>query len=428
MQAVAVLPLSLLIRPSGAAVIDEVIDEVVEQVSDSKSSQSKMVKTKNELVGNWRMPDESEPHKRTWMAFGASEEIWGDKLLPEVQRNLALIALTIAKFEPVSLLIRQEDVETAKKLLGDYPRSKVELVISPLDDLWMRDTSAVFVVDKQGEKAAIDFNFNGWGEKQAFEQDAGVAELVAKQAGVAVLGTKLVLEGGGIEVDGHGTAIISESCVLNVNRNPNVTKAQFEAEIKSLLGLKKIIWIPGIKGMDITDGHTDFYARFASSGVVLAGYDADPESYDHAVTQANIDVLRKATDAQGKKLKVITLEAPSTVRPQYESKDFAAGYIGFYVCNGAVIAQEFGDKRADNAAKKALQSAFPTRKIVQINVDGIASGGGSIHCTTQQEPKAQQKPSAYFFTAKTALNNAKMPQYYSTTLRLGQPNSPHNYP
>jgi agmatine deiminase len=389
MQAVAALSAGLLLKTAHADTVDEVIDIIDEQLSEEpegiiKGNKKMTTRKLGEPVGDWRMPDESEPHQRTWMAFGASEEIWGKKLLPEVQRNLALIALTIAKFELVSMLVRQEDVETAKKLVG----SKVDLVISPLNDLWMRDTSAVFVTNKQGKKAAIDFNFNGWGEKQAFEQDSEVAQLVANQAKVNLMQTKLVLEGGGIEVDGHGTAIISESCVLNENRNPGVSKAQFESEIKNLLGLKKVIWIPGINGMDITDGHTDFYARFASPGVVLAGFDSDPAAYDNAVTTANIAVLRKATDARGKKLKVITLEAPSTVRQKYESKEFAAGYIGFYVCNGAVISQEFGDKRADNASKKALQLAFPNRKIVQINVDGIAAGGGSIHCTTQQEPKA----------------------------------------
>lgn len=369
MQAAAALPVIVLLKTANADKVGEVIDVI-----------------------DWRMPDESEPHQRTWMAFGASEKIWGKKLLPEVQRNLATIALTIAKFEPVTMLVRQEDIAIAKKLLGDYQRSKVNLVISPLNDLWIRDTSAVFIVNKQAKKAAINFNFNGWGEKQAFDQDAKVAQLVADHAKVSLIETELVLEGGGIEVDGHGTAIIAESCVLNENRNPGVSKTQFESEIKNLLGLKKIIWIPGIKGMDITDGHTDFYARFASPGVVLAGFDSDPDSYDNAVTLANIAVLRKATDAQGKKLKVITLEAPATVRPKYESKEFAAGYIGFYVCNGAVIMQEFGDKRADNKAKKALQRAFPNRKIVLLNVDGIAAGGGSIHCTTQQEPIAQQEP------------------------------------
>jgi agmatine deiminase len=332
----------------------------------------------------WRMPDESEPHKRTWMAFGASKKVWGNKLLPEVQRNLATIALTIARYEPVTMLVRDEDYEIAKKFVG----SSVELIVHPLDDLWMRDTGPVFVKTKAGGKAGIDFNFNGWGEKQDFDDDAEVARFVSSKAGVKTLETDLVLEGGGIEVDGDGTAIITESCVLNSNRNPGITKSACESELKRLLGLEKIIWLPGIKGKDITDGHTDFYARFAKPGVVVAGYDPDPNSFDHAVTRRHLKILKTATDAKGRKLDVVVLEAPSTVREKYASDDFAAGYINFYVCNGAVVMPEFGDAKADRKAKEKLQALFARREIVQINIDGIAAGGGGIHCTTQQEPMA----------------------------------------
>jgi agmatine deiminase len=165
-----------------------------------------------------------------------------------------------------------------------------------------------------------------------------------------------------------------------------VSKDQFEDLLMPLLGLDKIIWLPGIKGKDITDGHTDFYARFARPGVVLAGYEPDPDSYEHELTLTHLDLLKSATDAQGKKLQVIKLTAPSDLREDFLNDEFAAGYIGFYVCNGAVIAQQFGDTKADAAAKAALQKAFPDRKIEQLNVDGIAAGGGSIHCATQQEP------------------------------------------
>lgn len=334
--------------------------------------------------GKWFMPDESEAHQRTWMAFATSEEIWGKDLLPVVQRNLATIAKTIAKYEPVSMLVTETDYDAAYDLLGD----SVDLVVSPLNDLWIRDTGPVFVLTDNGEKAAVQFNFNGWGKKQDFDQDAKVAAVVASQAKAKLINTPLVLEGGGIEVDGHGTAIITESCVLNKNRNPGVSKTQCEAELKRLLGLAKIIWLPGIAGKDITDGHTDFYARFVKPGVVVAGYDPDPRSYDHAVTKKHLEILRKATDAEGRKLEVVVMKGPSTVRKQYESEDFAAGYINFYVCNGAVIAPEFGDAAADKAAKSKLQALFPGRDIVQINIDGIAAGGGGIHCTTQQEPKS----------------------------------------
>ncbi|WP_256260980.1 agmatine/peptidylarginine deiminase [Shewanella sp. NIFS-20-20] len=339
---------------------------------------------KEEYTDGWFMPDESDPHKRTWMAFGASAAIWGRDLLPEVQRNLATLAQTIAKYEPVSMLVRENEYDLAREMVGDT----VQLIVSPLDDLWIRDTGPVFVITEQGKKAAVNLNFNGWGEKQEHRWDAKVADFVASRAGVKIIGTQLVMEGGCIEVDGHGTAIITESCTLNANRNPGMSKAQFEDSLMPLLGLDKIIWLPGIKGKDITDGHTDFYARFARPGVVLAGYDPDPTSFDHEVTKRHLELLESASDAQGNKLEVITLEGPSTVREDYETEDFAAGYIGFYVCNDAVIMQEFGDVKADNAAKVAVQKAFPDRIIEQINIDGIAAGGGSIHCATQQEPMA----------------------------------------
>jgi agmatine deiminase len=218
-----------------------------------------------------------------------------------------------------------------------------------------------------------------------------VARFVCARAGVESLPSDLILEGGGIEVDGEGTAIITESCVLNDNRNPGWSKADVEAELGALLGLEKIIWLPGIAGKDITDGHTDFYARFARPGVVVAGFDPDPESFDHDVTARHLDILESATDAKGRSLEVVVLEAPSTVRPEFESDDFAAGYINFYVCNGAVIAPEFGDPEADGAARQELERLFPDRQVVQINIDAIAAGGGGIHCTTQQEP-AEQAP------------------------------------
>ena len=331
----------------------------------------------------WFMPDESEPHQRTWMAFGASKKIWGSKLLTEVQRDLAAIALTIAKYEPVSMLVPEVMMPIARKLMS----SSIELIACPINDLWMRDTGPVFVVTKDGDKAGIDFNFNGWGEKQEFAHDANVASVVTKIAGARRVRTNLVLEGGGIEVDGHGTAILTESCVLNRNRNPGVSKSACEAELKQLLGLERIIWLPGIKGKDITDGHTDFYARFVRPGVIVAGFDSDPLSFDHAVTKRHLEILRAAKDSKERGLEVVIVDTPSKVRDKFTTDDFAAGYINFYVCNGAVIAPEFGDAQADRAAKTTLQRLFPNREVVQINIDGIAAGGGGIHCTTQQEPK-----------------------------------------
>ncbi len=162
------------------------------------------------------------------------------------------------------MLVRQTELAKAKELMGDA----VEFVVTTLDDLWMRDTEIALSLSTthRGGMACIDFHFNGWGDKQSHEEDAKVAAFIAQETGLDVLATDLVLEGGGIEVDGQGTAIITESCVLNSNRNPNVSKEQCEAELKELLWLQKIIWVPGIAGKDITDGHTDFYTRFVRPG------------------------------------------------------------------------------------------------------------------------------------------------------------------
>nr|WP_232312935.1 agmatine deiminase family protein [Enterovibrio coralii] len=241
----------------------------------------------------WFMPDEAAKHTRTWMVFGANRQIWGSRLLPAVQKDLANIALTIAKYEPVSMLVRQKDLPLAKSLMGD----KVELVVGDMNDLWARDIAPTFVVDAKGQTAAVDFNFNGWGEKQAYKKDATVAAQIAKLAQVPVINTSLVMEGGCIEEDGIGTAIISESCTLNRNRNPGMSKAQFEDLLMPLLGLEKIIWLPGIKGRDITDGHTDFYARFTTPGNVVVSIDSDPDSYEYALTREHESILKNATDA-----------------------------------------------------------------------------------------------------------------------------------
>ena len=332
--------------------------------------------------GPWLMPEEGTPHARTWLAFGASDRIWGADLVPTVQRDLALIATTIARFEPVSMLVPPAQMALAQRLVSG---SRVELVACELDDLWIRDTGPTFV--KNGPtKAGVDFNFNGWGSKQRSRRDRAVARVVGGRAGAPALRTDLVLEGGALEVDGEGTAIITESCVLNDNRNRGWTKAEVEDELRELLGIRKVIWLPGIAGEDITDGHTDFYARFARPGVVVAGLETDRESFDYDVTRKHLEILRAATDVHGNRLRVEVMESPSSVREEFASDDFAGGYINFYVCNGAVIGPEFGAADTDAAARATMQRLFPDRRIVQINIDGIAAGGGGIHCTTQQEP------------------------------------------
>ena len=339
-------------------------------------------------VDSLMMQEESELHERTWMSFVANDYIWSKKQIPEVKRNLAYIARTIAKYEPVSMLVSPKDYNEAVSLLEglnihNYP---IKLIQFTTDDLWLRDTGSTFVRGSDGKKYGINFNFNGWGEKQEHFFDSKVANFITKSTDAIVKTTDLTLEGGCFEIDGHGTAILTKSRIINNNRNPNISQTDIEKELKTLLGLKKIIWLEGVKDKDITDGHTDFYARFSKKGVVIVSRDNYRESYDYNVTRQNIEILEKATDVDGNKLKIVIIDTPDIINEEYGAGDFAAGYIGYYVCNNAVIMQSFGDETADKNAKEILQKEFPTRQIEQISIDGIASGGGSIHCATQQEP------------------------------------------
>ena len=340
------------------------------------------VTTSDDAWPGARMPDEGTEHVRTWMAFGPSARIWGSDLVPKVREDLARVALAIAAFEPVTMLVRPDETAEARALVGN----DVQLVETPLDDLWIRDTGPVYV-SAAGGQAAVDFNFNGWGEHQGHALDARVAAFVAARTDTPVLSTPLVLEGGALEVDGQGTAIITESCVLNDNRNPGVTRSEVERELLRLLGVTHVIWLPGIAGKDITDGHTDFYARFARPGVVVATLESDPSSYDYAVTRRHLEVLRAAEDAKGRSLEVHAVPGPTSFRQPDPPAEFAAGYVNFYVCNGGVIAPSFGDEPADRHAREVLTSLYPDRDVVMIDIDAIASGGGGIHCATQQQPR-----------------------------------------
>jgi agmatine deiminase len=336
-------------------------------------------------TGRWYMPDEGDKHQRAFIAFGAQTAIWED-FTTDVQEALGRVARAIASHEPVTVFCRQSERRLAEAKCGSHNTS---FVITELDDIWMRDIGANFVVDEGDGLGAVDFNFNGWGNKQQHAEDAQLAAQVAKNAEAGYMRSELVGEGGGIEVDGHGTAIMTESSWINSNRNPDWSKAEVEAQLKERLGLRKIIWLPGIKGKDITDAHVDFYARFVKPGVVVANLDNDPDSYDYKVTRAHLQILENATDADGRTLQIHTLSPPLKPRRNKFSQgnpDFAAGYINYFVINGAVIAPEFGDKAADDTAFDLLSELYPDREVVQVNIDAISAGGGGIHCVTSHQP------------------------------------------
>ncbi|GAB1846961.1 agmatine deiminase family protein [Achromobacter xylosoxidans] len=335
--------------------------------------------------GRWRLPDEGEKQARAFIAFGAQAAIWKD-FTADVRQALGRIARAVARYQPVTVFCREDEMVLARRHCGG---DNTTFVAADLDDIWMRDIGANFLVDGQGGQTAMDFNFNGWGDKQRHAADALLAERVAQVAGVRHLRSELVGEGGGIEVDGRGTGIMTESCWVNRNRNPGWSRAEVEEELKTCLGLRKIIWLPGVRGKDITDAHVDFYARFARPGVVVANLELDPDSHDYALTRAHLEILEAATDADGNRLRLHTVSPPLEPRAsvfQEDNPDFAAGYINYFVINGAVIAPEFGDAEADGKALALLRALYPGRDVVQLDIDAIAAGGGGIHCVTHQQP------------------------------------------
>ena len=332
--------------------------------------------------GFW-YPEETDPHERTFLQWPVNPEVHDDAdFLYDLQATIADIASTIAEFEPVVLMAAAEHHKAIKKLVS----GQVELWDIPTDDLWARDSGPSFVVDGKGGLALTQFNFNGWGNKQPHGNDGKVAARVAERLGIPVFDVGLVGEAGGVETDGHGTLIAHESSWVNRNRNKG-SKAEVEAMLLDAMGAEKMIWAPGIKGADITDYHIDALARFVKPGQVLIqmGEEVDPEDPWSVSAFETHAILSAATDAKGRKLDLVVL--PEALDTRVDSPDFVASYVNYYVCNGAVIAAEFGDKDADAEAAEILADLYPGREIVMLNIDAVGEVGGGIHCATHEQPK-----------------------------------------
>ncbi|WP_136658973.1 agmatine deiminase family protein [Nitratireductor sp. XY-223] len=328
------------------------------------------------------MPEESLPHLRTFMQWPASRTVHPDRqFLRILQETIADIANTVAEFEPVVMLMPQASEEAARRLLA----GTVEIWPIPTEDLWCRDSGPVFVTDGSGDLAISQLNFNGWGNKQVHANDGLVAQRVAERLGLRVIDSGVVGEGGGVETDGEGTLLAHESSWVNPNRN-DLPKHEIERRLLGALGADKMIWAPGIAGADITDYHIDSLARFTAPGKVLIQLPqaVDPEDPWSAAAFETYDILRAATDMSGQPLEVAVVPEPVGIR--VEDDEFVASYVNYYVCNGAVIAAEFGDSETDSEAERLLKELYPGREIVSLNVDPVGEMGGGIHCATQQQP------------------------------------------
>ncbi|MFD0415045.1 agmatine/peptidylarginine deiminase [Streptomyces sp. NPDC127108] len=329
-----------------------------------------------------RLGAEWESHARTFMSWPALESVWEEDL-PYVREDIARIARAIGEYEYVVMMARPEQVKAAQRACG----RDVEVIPLAVDDLWARDTVPVFV-EEDGEVVGVDFNFNGWGDKQEHTNDARVGRTLLSKYDIPREKAPLVAEGGSFETDGEGTLLITESSIVNDNRNRGKSRDRIEAELKETLGVEKVVWLKGVRGEDITDAHVDSLVRFTAPGVVLLdrafpGMPAD--SWSRAADQAK-SVLSEATDAKGRRFEVIDLPQPDLDRITGEGDDFVSTYANFYVANDSVFMPRFGDRKADKRAKSILQEHFPKRDIVQVEIDTIASGGGGIHCSTHDQP------------------------------------------
>ncbi|MFE0464607.1 agmatine/peptidylarginine deiminase [Kitasatospora sp. NPDC058965] len=330
-----------------------------------------------------RMPAEWTEHERCLMAWPVRPDLWGDTLA-EVQREYAEVARAIAEFEPVTMAVPPGHAAAAGELCGPG----VELVELPLDDSWFRDSGPILVLDGEGRRAGVDFRFNAWGGKHhPWQADDRVAALLLDHLGVPAVRSEMILEGGAITVDGEGTLITTEQCLLHPNRNPGMSREQIEAELRDRLGVTKIIWLPYGGLLDTeTDGHVDGVCAFVAPGKVVVQLPADPAHPDYVRMRANRAVLEHSTDAQGRPFEIV--ELPQAAFVEVDGKRTEVGYLNFYLANGGVVVP-VADHPEDEGALAVLAAAYPGRKVVGVRARVIAYGGGGVHCITQQVPAAR---------------------------------------
>ena len=332
---------------------------------------------------NYKMPPEWAKHARTFIEWPVKAALCWPENYDEVCRGFAEIAKAIVEFEPVTMLVNPDAVENAVKLCGP----KVEILILEHNDSWMRDNGPTFLTNGTGEIAGVNWKFNAWGEKYSpWELDDLVAGKLLKQLEIPCFDAPLVLEGGSIHVDGEGTLLTTEECLLNKNRNPQLPGAEIEELVKQYLNVEKIIWLRrGLIG-DETDGHIDNAACFAKPGCVILQTCFDPNDPNYEITQENLKLLQNATDAKGRKLEIIQIQQPPA--KFYQGSRLTLSYLNFYFVNGGIILPVFGGEctETDRLAEQTLQKTFPDRKVVKIDGMSIIKEGGNVHCITQQMP------------------------------------------
>jgi agmatine deiminase len=346
------------------------------------------------------------------MGWPERPDNWRNNAVP-AQQVFTRVASAISKFEPVTVCATASQWANARSQLPQH----IRVIEMSMNDSWFRDSGPTFVVSRNKSSsgnieqkiAGIDWNFNSWGGYddgcyKDWSHDLLVARKILVNERINRFSHTMILEGGSIHVDGEGTCLTTEECLLNKNRNPHLSKEQIENELKTYLGVKKIIWLPrGLFGDDDTNGHVDNMCCFARPGVVLLSWtddESDPQ-YERAIEAFSI--LSNSTDANGRKFQIIKLHVPGPLymteeeaagilpdsegKPRLAGTRLAASYVNFYIANKGIITPQFGDKKWDDEAVRILSLAFPDHEVVSVEgAREIVLAGGNIHCITQQQP------------------------------------------
>jgi agmatine deiminase len=349
----------------------------------------------------FRMPAEFEPHSGCWMAWPERPDNWRLGAEP-AQRAFAAVAEAIAGSEPVTMGVSDAQFERCRSLLSPV----VRVFELSTDDAWLRDTGPTFVVDGKGGRRGVDWRFNAWGGRDGglyfpWDRDERVAAKTLEVEGCDRYRAPIVLEGGSIHVDGEGTVLTTEECLLNPNRNPERSRGDIERLLCGYLGAEKVIWLGRGVLEDETDGHVDNLACFARPGVVLLTWTDDEADPQHEISREARERLEAATDARGRPLEVVPLPSPGPLTmtaeeaagiepakgtiPRRAGERLAASYVNFYLANSRVV-MPLLDERYDEEAAAVLRRCFPERDVVGVPAREILLGGGNVHCITQQVP------------------------------------------
>ena len=333
------------------------------------------------------MPIEGHTQDRLWLAWPSSGYTLGDTEaeIAEARTTWSAVANAASEFQPVTVVVNPGDEAVAKRYLA----GSITLLSAPLNDAWMRDIGPSFVIGDDGKLGAVNFVFNGWGAQDwaQWDNDQHIGRIVAEAAGAELINSDLVNEGGGIQVDGTGHVVLTETVQLDPGRNPGMTKAEVEAELNRTIGTTSALWLP--RGLERdhdtfgTRGHSDILAVFPTPEALLMHRQDNASHPDHRIAQVNREVAERYVSDVSAKFEIVDLPAPEVQKDEEGFVDYS--YINHVVINDAVLACAFRDP-ADDRALGILREFYPDRKVIGIDARPLFARGGGIHCITQQQP------------------------------------------